>query len=158
MGNPYADPVVVRDGRIDDKLYVPRPDKEATEQIARIHLDGRHMQDDADDLVETIVNAVFETDAFDLYEVTTSEDTYTMGLDDLLSGAMIEGIIDKAATEALRRDMREDASTASGITESDIVKAVHSVYEENQNLNHDDQIDSKVESLEGRLQSVQSVT
>lgn len=145
------DPAVTRDGRIDRKIHVGRPDKSAAREIARIHLDEVKThgpaEDDPDqiglddagssrigseDLVDTLIDQLYEKDHL-LYE---HPEEGVVDLSDRVSGAMIAGIVDKAVASALRRDRRTGRTTASGVMQGDIVGAVRKTYRENQNVNH----------------------
>jgi proteasome-associated ATPase len=134
------DPAVTRDGRIDRKLYVPRPDQKAAEEIARIHLEGAATDSDlsVDSLAELLTEQLYSDDRI-LHELDTQDEDFC--LREVVSGAMIAGSVEKAVTQALHRDMEEGRSNPSGIQEEDIVSAVDKVHQENKNLNHQDELE-----------------
>lgn len=147
------DPAVTRDGRIDRKLYVPRPPIEAGKEIAKIHLEDAVLSDsvDVDTLADTLCEKLYD-DSNVLYKVETDHKIENFTLKDVINGAMIEGVVNKATTTALQRDLDEGNSEPTGITEMDILQAVQNTYEENQNLNHEDELNEFMNNeVEGQI-------
>lgn len=132
------DPAVTRDGRIDRKLFIPRPDKEAGKEVAKIHLEQTNVSDstDVDEMAEVLCDNLYDDDKKLKAKGGSGFGESKYALSEVVNGAMIAGVVDKATTEALHRDLNQGNSEASGITEVDIVKAVDKTYEENKDLTH----------------------
>jgi proteasome-associated ATPase len=138
------DPAILRPGRIDRKIKVRRPDKEGSREIFRIYLtedlpfDGAllkaHDNDAAaaaDYLSECAVNALFaraEENRF--LEVTLrSGRKEILYCGDLVSGAIIASIVDRAKETALKRAIQ--SGREEGINENDVLQALRGEFAEN---------------------------
>ena len=130
------DPAVVRDGRVDTKVRVSRPGREQAQEIFRLHLRERPSRKD---LSEAGTNALFNGDLA-LYRliVKGSDTAYDFTLGDLASGALIAGLVEKAATLAIRREIASGSRTT--MTEDDMASAVKLSYQENLDLDHSEAI------------------
>lgn len=149
------DPAVVRDGRIDKKVGVHRPQLRDSAQILKIHLSKTKVQDD--------INELAGTAAADLY----SDDHlfYQVGLDrkgvhqfyfrNLVSGAMLAGIVDAATSLAIERDVAAGARKASGLVKDDMVLAVRQIVKSNRGLDHTDELRLFADGLGGEIATVQ---
>lgn len=158
------DAAVTRDGRIDRKVAVLRPNEKAAKDVLRIHMKNRPISAGTD--LETLLDhsiGYLYGDKFSLYEVTYNKSNpkkKTMLLKDLVNGAMIAGIVERASSIAMQRDI-ENASNGvhevDGISISNIYKAIDEVYEENLHTNHDLAIQEFSESLDGDIINIQRV-
>lgn len=95
------DPAIIRDGRIDKRICVERPDFDAGQEILRINLMKGPLGEELSDL--TVL-------ATELIYVGTPE------LHSHLSGAFLAGFIEHARRHAYRRDLVACNSTPSGIS------------------------------------------
>ena len=122
------DPAVVREGRIDRKIIVTRPTQADAVKIAKIHLRGKPAAAGVSigKLARELAAAVFE----DGRATADLGGGRIIQLRDHVSGALIEGIVDKAATRAILRDVASGKSEVSGITHADLVFAVDRVQSE----------------------------
>lgn len=103
------DPAVIRDGRVDRKVTVSRPDKAAIYEIAYINLSQKPLgRDSVRDMSVSVVEQ-FGRQVID------------GRLIDYVSGAMVVNVVSRATSIALHRDLREKTST--GITVADICAA-----------------------------------
>lgn len=110
------DPAVVRDGRVDRKVTVTRPDQSAIYEIAHINLSAKPIGSEP---VRDLAIGVVEQFARQ----------HGRGrLIDVASGAMVVNIVSRATSLALNRDLREKTST--GITLADVVAAGEQVSRE----------------------------
>jgi proteasome ATPase len=131
------DPAVVREGRIDRKVEVKAPDRAAAKDIAlrrfaerpcaRGGVGGR-----ADDVVAELFH-----ERHVVYMIRTREGDKRFTLRELLSGAMVAGVVERATQNAIRREL---AGGSAGITTEDVTAAVVSVLEEQRGMNHDDEL------------------
>lgn len=155
------DPAVTRDGRIDRKVAVLRPEQQAAGDILKIHLRNRPLSGaDVNTITDHSVSYLY-SDKFPLYELTYNKHNpqqKTMSLKDLVNGAMLAGIAEKAAGFAMQRDieaaMNGTSTEAEGISISNIFKAIEMVYEENLHTNHDLAIQEFGETLDGDIISI----
>lgn len=135
------DPAVVRDGRIDRKIKVTRPSLEDCANIFGLYLKNLPIQrgESADDLAAIGAAELFR-DSRVLYHLTVKGglDTVAVPLSALVSGAMVAGIVEKAVSRALHRDLKSDAKRASGISHRDIVSGVVMTHRENVDIDHSD--------------------
>ncbi|MFA6512559.1 MAG: hypothetical protein WCV86_05585, partial [Patescibacteria group bacterium] len=78
---------------------------------------------------------------------------FTLG--HLITGAMIEGLIDHATSIAIARDSASTPVKPGGVCSEDLFEAARRIYLEQQELSHDWELQ---EFLSGREQDVQGVT
>lgn len=115
------DPAITREGRIDRKVMIGRPQKADTERIAAIHLKGKPVSAETDlsSLAAVIAEAVHGDE---IGAVNLPSLTIPIFLASFSSGAMVAGIVEAAAEKAFSRDLA--AGTFSGITAEDAKEAV----------------------------------
>ena len=137
------DPAILRPGRIDRKIKVNRPKREGTREIYRIYLtndlpyDGVLAKEAAnlgaaiDQLVERFVDWQFaKKDENRFLEVTLrSGRKETLYRSDLISGAIIASIVERAKAIAIKRSIA--LGTDEGISETDLRTAFDAEYLEN---------------------------
>lgn len=109
------DPAILRDGRIDAKIEIPRPTPEDAEEILAIHVNGVPLIKECPKgmLVKMVVE--------DLYHGDGPEVPY--------SGALLEGLVAKASDHAIRRDLACGAKKATGLCPGDFAAAIKTVFE-----------------------------
>lgn len=142
------DPAVLRDGRCETKVHVARPDRQATVDIFKLALRGRRVED-TDASARAATEALF-SDRNILLElsypgVMTSE---YLRLRDLVSGAMITGIVQRAAARAIKRD--REGGTLTPIGSDDFNHAIKLTLRQQASVNHDAVIREKSQSF-GKL-------
>lgn len=140
------DPAVLRPGRLDLKIKVERPDKQAAKEIfAKYLLEDLPLHDDdlrrhgydrhatVLALIEQTCEQMYSTqDENKFLEVTYAKgDRETFYFKDFSSGAMIENIVARAKKLALKRYL---ALGEKGITLADLLNAVHNEFKENEDL------------------------
>ncbi len=140
------DPAILRPGRLDVKIKVERPGREATAQIFRIYLTGDLPYDadelaghggDRDELIGAMVDAVvekmFSEDEDNRFlEVTYANgDRETLYFKDFASGAMIENIVRRAKKEAIKREID---SGDHGLRTADLMTAISQEFREHEDL------------------------
>jgi proteasome-associated ATPase len=103
------DPAVVRDGRIDRKIEITRPNKEDSVAIAKTHL-RKAPTDDADGLSHHLIDTAW------FAGFTNGGNPYTFA--EVVSGSLIAGIVEKGKTFAMRRDIAN--GTRTGLKPEDI--------------------------------------
>src|SRR5213595_3054424 len=137
------DPAILRPGRIDRKIKVNRPDKQGARDIYRIYLtddlpyDGVLAKEadgigaSIDRLIERFVDWQFtRRDENKFLEVTLrSGRKETLYRGDLISGAIIASIVERAKAMAIKRAIATQQE--EGIRETDLQLAFNAEYVEN---------------------------
>src|SRR5437867_1744857 len=137
------DPAILRPGRIDRKIKVNRPDKEGTRDVYRIYLTDNLPYDgvlakEADGigasierLIERFVDWQFaRRDENKFLEVTLrSGRKETLYRSDLISGAIIASIVERAKAIAIKRAIGTQQD--EGIRETDLQLGFNAEYAEN---------------------------
>ena len=137
------DPAILRPGRIDRKIKVNRPNREGAKAIYRIYLthnlpyDGAlakeagHIGEAIDQLIERVLEVQFarrEENKF--LEITLrSGRKETLYRSDLLSGAIIASIVERAKAMAIKRSI--ETREEHGISENDLQQAFVAEFSEN---------------------------
>jgi proteasome-associated ATPase len=151
------DPAILRPGRIDRKIKIDRPNKEGAREIYRIYLtnelpyDGAlakeadHIGDAIDKLIERFVDWQFaKRDENKFLEVTLrSGRKEILYRSDLISGAIIASVVERAKAMAIKRAIANQsdvvgavadpgpAPLSEGLTEQDLQMSFHAEYAEN---------------------------
>jgi proteasome-associated ATPase len=140
------DPGVVRPGRFDRKIYVPRPNQKGAEQIFAIYLKdqplaplkkgtiikrGLNDEETLRGYAQHASSEVFERD-LPVFTVTYKDGSVgTFNYRHVFSGASAVSIVNRATDHALERALRGgDPNLAKG----DITEAVHEEYLENRGV------------------------
>ena len=140
------DPAILRPGRLDVKIKVERPDKEAAKAIFTKYLVATvpiHEEDIAKhggDIDKTIVHLIDVT-VEEMYSVNEDnqflEVTYANGdkevlyFKDFASGAMVENIVRRAKKIAIKRLI---SNGERGLKMEDLIESIHQEYRENEDL------------------------
>ncbi len=139
------DPAILRPGRLDVKIKIERPTREAAERIFRIYLSDSLPFDegaiaaagDRTTLVDEWVTKTVDAMYSDSPENRFLEVTYANGdkeelyFKDFASGAMIENIVRRAKKDAIKREID---GGATGLTLDDLVAAVKQEFKEQEDL------------------------
>ena len=151
------DPAVVRDGRIDRKIKITRPDRKSSRSIFRIHLSDVPLSSgyDNDGLADFGTQELF-SDAHGLYTLRrrgkAGDVTVTLG--HFVNGGMIAGIVERAKMRALHRDLA--SNTRTGLSQEDLEAAVWHNLKENSDLNHADVLE-EISALYGEVVGVERI-
>jgi proteasome-associated ATPase len=137
------DPAILRPGRIDRKIKVDRPDREAAREIYRIYLSQDLPYDPelikqaggipqaVSHLIDKVVEAQFshrdENRFLDVILRSGKRDTLFRG--DLVSGAIIASIVERTKELAIKRAI--NSTQEEGISESDLLLSLNTEYSEN---------------------------
>ncbi len=140
------DPAVLRPGRIDRKIKVGRPNREAAREIFGIYLSPglpldktilKEADGDAkkarEKLIEFAVDALFDPgDENRMLEVRLrSSRRETLYRKDLVNGAIIASIVERAKEKAIKRAI---SGEAEGIQKTDLLDALSEEYKEGEIL------------------------
>lgn len=137
------DPAILRPGRIDRKIKVNRPDRVAARDIYRIYLSDDLPYDPAlvertggvNEAITYLIDKVSETQFarrdenrfLDVILRSGKRDTLYRG--DLVSGAIIASIVERAKELAIKRAI--STLQEEGISESDLLVSLNTEYAEN---------------------------
>jgi len=142
----YIDPAVLRPERIDRKIKISRPDQGATLQILGIYLHenipldpevlkkyGGEVDCARKELVEGVSEFLWRKspDAEFLKVGMRNGSTETLYWKDLVSGALLKSIIDRAKDSAIRRAIANPEKD-TGVTLEDLQTATVAEYKENE--------------------------
>jgi proteasome-associated ATPase len=139
------DPAVLRPGRLDRKVRIPRPDKRAAFDIfskyltADLPIDVCHLETlggcekAVKWMIQQAVDELYsETPENELFEITFADGNHkTLYCKDLCSGAIIANIVNRAKFLAVK-DLVENGR--KGITDEHISRALRAEFEENEDL------------------------
>jgi proteasome-associated ATPase len=164
----YIDPAILRPGRIDRKVKVRRPDKPSARQIFGIYLSETLPYDpnllkayDGDiekartELAEQATNHVFrktaDTEFLEVY--TRSGGVETLHYKDLLSGALIESIVERAKDFVIKRSI-DVKSSLEGMSFEDLKQAIDAEFKENEIFPKTDNIEDWLKLLDYEPENV----
>lgn len=133
------DPAVIRDGRINRNIMITRPTKESAQQIFRLNLKNVPLVGMSLDEAVQIAAEEFYSPEWKYYEIKKKGgEVLSFTLANLVNGAMLAGVVDKATSFAMDRDIA--ASSKTGLHREDIKKAVRQTFEQKAELNHADEL------------------
>ncbi len=142
----YIDPAILRPERIDRKVKVGRPDRADTRKIFGIYLHDaipldpelvrEHKGDEAaarDELLDLTVDYLWRrNDETSFLEVfMRNGGVETLHWRDLVSGALVRSVVERAKDFAIRRSI-ERRSLTEGVTLEDMRQAIRREYKENE--------------------------
>jgi proteasome-associated ATPase len=144
------DPAIVRDGRIDRKVHVPRPSKEDTSDIFKKYL---QKVPTVGDLSTPLAEEVFN-DKFAFYDIALkSGDVRKFGLRHVVSGAMVSGIVENAISFAMHREIEKKGN--KGVSKEDLFSAVAKSFHQNKDMSHDHDMKTFVEAFKSDVVNIQ---
>lgn len=124
------DPAILRDGRVDRRIKVPRPNQKGTSEIFRIYLADKPLQTgifgfgkaDAGKASERLAERIYD-DRNVAYAVVHPHDGVLgkFHYKHLISGAMIKGMVDRASGYAIQREIK---GGKAGISQEDLERSV----------------------------------
>jgi proteasome-associated ATPase len=139
------DPAILRPGRLDVKIKIERPTREAARRIFTIYL-APDLPFDAEEVaeagsveaflervVDAAVDKMYAEDADNRFlEVTYANgDREELYFKDFASGAMIENIVRRAKKDAIKREIE---GTSRGLRALDLINAIHQEFKEQEDL------------------------
>jgi proteasome-associated ATPase len=139
------DPAILRPGRLDVKIKIERPDQDSAADIFSKYLTidipiaksevDRHssLQGAVQTMIKATVQKMYTDDEDNRFlEVTYANgDKEILYFKDFASGAMIENIVRRAKKTAIKRAI---IGEEKGITQADMLSAIHQEYKENEDL------------------------
>ena len=130
------DPAILRPGRLDVKIKIERPNKEAAAQIFARYLSDEipiAAGESVPDMITATVDEMYsEDDANRFLEVTYANgDKEILYFKDFASGAMIENIVRRSKKLAIKRVI---GGGAKGVATADLVASIKQEYKEHEDL------------------------
>lgn len=139
------DPAILRPGRLDVKIKIERPDRDAARKIFAIYLIKGLPYDESEvesfgsieaflsDMIDKTTDAMYAEGVQNRFlEVTYANgDREELYFKDFASGAMIENIVRRAKKDAIKREI---ANGTSGLKLEDLLGAVQQEFREHEDL------------------------
>jgi proteasome-associated ATPase len=167
----YIDPAVLRPERIDRKVKISRPDREASLQILSIYLHDRIPIDpevlesnrgEVDcarkELIEGTVAHLWrkskDTEFLKVFLRNGGSDT--LFWKDLVSGALLKSVVDRAKDSAIHRAIAEP-TVMHGVSLQDLTQALEQEYKENEIFPRGDTQEDWLQLLDYAAENVASV-
>ena len=167
------DPAVLRPGRIDRKIKVSRPNRDSSAAILNVYLTddlpldrqwidqhgGDRMKACAD-LIEHALSAIFSRiDENRLLSIRLrSGQNKVLYRSDLISGAILASIVQRAKEQAIDRMIAAGGAEQGGMTLDDLVNSVHAEFREGEMLPPDDAADEWLKLLDHHREQVVGVS
>ncbi|MGB5045893.1 MAG: AAA family ATPase, partial [Nitrospira sp.] len=168
------DPAVLRPGRIDRKIKVARPSREAAVEILAVYLtpplplDRELLEQNGQDheaarraVIEQVVDSLFtRTDQNRVLSIRLRNgQNKVLYRGDLVSGAILSSIVQRAKEKAIERAVAEAGAPAGdGIRTQDLLDAVHEEYREGEMLPPDDAAEEWLKLLDHHPEQVVGVS
>jgi proteasome-associated ATPase len=167
----YIDPAILRPERIDRRVRVKRPDRAAARQILGIYLNeavpiapeiveahGNSPASAAAALCDTTIEFLWrrtaQTEFLDVH--LRSGATDRLYWKDLVSGALLSSLVERAKDTAIKRAIRT-GNFADGVTETDLQEAVAAEFKENEIFPKSDQVEDWLVLLDQAPENVVDV-
>ena len=149
------DPAIVREGRIDRKIRIDRPEKKDAIDIMYMNLKGKPVHEcTVKALSKMAIEALYDEKRV-FYIVETKETEADVTLAEMVNGAMIAALADYALQMAIRRDL--DNNTITGLTEMDVMQAVERIDEQNRDLDHTDMLAHLTDGWNSKVTNIRKV-
>lgn len=165
------DPAVLRPGRIDRKIKVQRPNKDAAAEILKVYMTedlpldpmllqerGGNPADALSSLVEEVVESIFRrTDENRLLSIRLRNGhSKVLYRGDLVSGAILSSIVQRAKEKAIDRTIQ--AGQSSGLLAEDLSSAVSEEFREGEMLPPDDAAEEWLKLLDHHPEQVVGIS
>lgn len=152
------DPAVIRDCRIDRHVEIGRPDRGSAVKIVQLNLRNVPLVGCNLEEMTTFIVDEFYSSKYKFYDIKRSSgETMAFTLAHLVNGAMLTGVVDKATSFSMKRDV--EAKVKTGLSKDDVCRAIQQTYEQKFNLDHGDELREFVHDFSNELSpgSIQKV-
>jgi proteasome-associated ATPase len=167
----YIDPAILRPERIDRKVKVGRPDRRASRDIFRIYLNERVPVDPAlvakhggdeqaarEELIERALAFMWrrDEDTRFLEVYMRNGGTEILHWRDLVSGALIKSVVERAKDFAIKRSIERNSDN-EGVSIEDLERAIRLEYKENEIFPKSDAMEDWLKLLDFEPEDVVNV-
>ena len=167
------DPAVLRPGRIDRKIKVSRPTRDSAAAILNVYLTedlplhrewvdqhGGDRKKSCADLIDHALSAIFSrVDENRLLSIRLrSGQNKTLYRGDLISGAILSSVVQRAKERAIDRMIAAGTDEPGGMTLDDLVSSVHAEFREGEMLPPDDAAEEWLKLLDHHPEQVVGVS
>ncbi|WP_455378608.1 AAA family ATPase [Petrachloros mirabilis] len=166
------DPAVLRPGRIDRKIKVSRPHRESSREILKVYLTedlpldpklvaeqhGGEKSKAVSSLIDEVVEAIFKrTDENRLLSIRLRNgQSRVLYRGDLISGAILSSIVQRAKEKAIDRTIQE--GRPAGLVVQDLLDAVAEEFREGEMLPPDDAAEEWLKLLDHHPEQVVGIS
>src|SRR5271157_4414074 len=149
------DPAIIRPGRVDRKIYVAPPTKENAPEIWDIHMRNVPLGKGVsrEQLIAT-TNSLLYSEQYPLYLIDTAAGRKTFSLGNLVSGAFIAGVVERASAIAIDRNIA--GSTMEGLRREDFTAALAAMHKEQYGMNHYDELREFIDGQKLEVTSIET--
>lgn len=131
------DSAIIREGRIDKKIKVPRPTQQSVEMIFNLNLRKVPCVIDSKKIAKSAAQLVFDKDLC-LYDISLkSGNKMQFCMLHIINGAMIAAIVNEAITAAINRDLAGNKKKPTGVTLDDLHDSIMKSFRQNSRMNHE---------------------
>jgi proteasome-associated ATPase len=167
------DPAVLRPGRIDRKIKVSRPNRDSAAAILNVYLTddlpldrqwidqhGGDRKKACADLIEHALSTIFSRiDENRILSIRLrSGQNKVLYRGDLISGAILASIVQRAKEQAIDRMIAAGGTDQGGMTLDDLVNSVHAEFREGEMLPPDDAAEEWLKLLDHHPEQVVGVS
>ena len=153
------DPAVLRPGRVDRKIKVGRPGRHDVTEILRVYLkadlpyaqsDGSGDENSVSTIIEGLVDNLFQSSQENRVLAIRLRNgrREILSRQDLLSGAVLAGIVRRAKERAIERAIQADDQKSSGLTLEDLLIATNAEFKESEIFPPDDSAEEWLKLLD----------
>jgi proteasome-associated ATPase len=165
------DPAVLRPGRIDRKIKVARPDREASGEILKVYLTeelplhpsvvserGGELRQAVASLVNETIDAIFKrTDENRLLSIRLRNgQSHVLYRGDLVSGAILSSIVQRAKEKAIDRTIQ--SGERAGLSAKDLFESVTEEFRQGEMLPPDDAAEEWLKLLDHHPEQVVGIS
>jgi proteasome-associated ATPase len=131
------DSAIIREGRIDKKIKVPRPTQQSVEMIFNLNLRKVPCVIDSKKIAKSAAQLVFDKELC-LYDISLkSGNKMQFCMLHIINGAMIAAIVNEAITSAINRDLLGNKKVPTGVTLEDLHDSIMKSFRQNSRMNHE---------------------
>ncbi len=167
----YIDPAILRPERIDRKVKITRPDLNSAKSILSIYLNENLPIDPVlvkefdnepacarKELIESTMTYLFRKEkATEFLKVSLRNGSNeTLYFKDLLSGALLKSLVDRAKDTAIKRAI-ENPTTEQGLSKEDMQTAIDAEFSENEIFPKNDVIEDWLKLIDFDIENVVNV-
>lgn len=139
------DSAVIREGRIDQKIYIGNPDEFTCRAIMSLHL--KNVPCKEKNLVDICIEELYKDD-YSFFNVNFKDGNFEiLKLGNLVSGAAIANLVKSMITSAMKKDIAGKVKKPSGITAEDAKAVIADVFEQYKKMAHTEFLETYKDKL-----------